>query len=330
MTSETPQTPAETPADSVAAPSVPEEKSFRDLPFTVPDEEFEAIVKKYTRDLTELARLGKFDPVIGRDDEIDQVITILLQRGRSNVSVTGPAGSGKTALFTGFAMAVAEGRVPKMLKDARVIEVEFPTMAAGTTTRGEFEGRLIPFIKGVAERNASKKFPPIIMCIDEMHTMMPTCKATAASGVSDILKPYLTVGDLQVIGATTRDEFRVYVAADPAMERRFQAVNLEEPSVEATIRILKGLKSKYEKHFGLVIDDKMCEDIVELATKYLRRQNNPDKSIVTLDQSCARSVKKGHETLEWVSVAETVANQIGVVAAALERPSETNARKGRH
>lgn len=312
--SEQPSPPPETPAAPAA--------DFRDLPFNVPDEEFEDLIKKYTRDLTELARLGKFDPVIGRDDELDQVVTILLQRGRSNVSVTGPAGSGKTALFTGFAGLVAEGKVPKMLKGARVIELEFPTMAAGTTTRGEFEGRLIPFIKGCAERNASKKFPPIILCIDEMHTMMPTCKATAASGVSDILKPYLTAGDLQVIGATTRDEFRVYVAADPAMERRFQMVLLDEPNVDATIRILKGLRPKYAKHFEIEITEQICEDIVRTATKFLRKQNNPDKSIVTLDQSCARAVKKGLDKLEWLCVAETIGNQVGVVASAIE-PSKT-------
>ncbi len=305
-----------------ASPAPDAPKSFRDLAFKVPDDVFEPLIQKYCRDLTELARLGKFDPVIGRDAEIDQVITILLQRGRSNVAVCGPAGSGKTALFTGFAGAVAEGKVPKMLKDARVIELEFPTMAAGTTTRGEFEGRLIPFIKGCGERNASKKFPPIILCIDEMHTMMPTCKATAASGVSDILKPYLTVGDLQVIGATTVDEFRQYVAADPAMDRRFQKVLLEEPNVEATIRIIKGLRPKYEQHFGITIDEKLCEDLVIIATKFLRKQNNPDKSIVTLDQSCARAVKKGMETLEWVCVAETVGNQTGVIPSAIEPPSK--------
>lgn len=293
---------------------------FRDLAFKVSDEEFEGLISRYCRDLTELARLGKFDPVIGRDSEIDQLITILLQRGRSNVAVCGPAGSGKSALFTGFAGAVAAGKVPKMIKDARVIELEFPTMAAGTATRGEFEGRVIPFIKGCAERNASKKFPPIIICIDEMHTMMPTCKATAASGVSDILKPYLTVGDLQVIGATTVDEFRVYVAADPAMERRFQKIHLEEPSVEATKVILRGLAPKYATHFGIKITEKMCDDIVVVATKYLRKQNNPDKSIVTLDQSCARAVKKGLEELDWLSVAETLGNQTGVIASAIMPP----------
>ncbi len=308
MTAKTPPSASEPPKD------------FRDLPFTVPDEQFEDLIKKYTRDLTELARLGKFDPVIGREDEIDQLVTILLQRGRSNVAICGPAGSGKSALFMGFAACVAEGKVPKMLQGARVIELEFPTMAAGTTTRGEFEGRVIPFIKGCAERNASKKFPPIIFCVDEMHTMMPTCKATAASGVSDILKPYLTSGDLQVIGATTRDEFRVYVAADPAMERRFQMIHLEEPSIAATKNILKGLKSKYEKHFGITITDKICEDIVEVATRFLRKQNNPDKSIITLDQSCARAVKKGLEELDWLSVAETVGNQVSVVPSAIMPP----------
>lgn len=305
-------------SEPAATPS--ERANFRDLAFKVPDDVFEPLVERYTRDLTQLARLGKFDPVIGRDDEIDQVVTILLQRGRSNVAVCGPAGSGKTALFTGFAMCVAEGKVPKMLKDARVIELEFPTMAAGTNTRGEFEGRLIPFIKGCGERNASKKFPPIILCIDEMHTMMPTCKATAASGVSDILKPYLTAGDLQVIGATTVDEFRQYVAADPAMDRRFQKVLLEEPGIEATTRIIKGLRPKYEAHFGITIDEKICEQLVHVATKFLRKQNNPDKSIVTLDQSCARAVKKGMDKLEWICIAETIGNQTGVTAAAIEPP----------
>jgi ATP-dependent Clp protease ATP-binding subunit ClpA len=310
------------PAEQPAAEAPPAAPSFRDLAFKVSDEEFEPLIEKYCRDLTNLARLGKFDPVIGRDNEIDQVVTILLQRGRSNVAVCGPAGSGKTALFTGFAMAVAQDKVPKMLKNARVIELEFPTMAAGTATRGEFEGRLIPFIKGCGERNASKKFPPIVLCIDEMHTMMPTCKATAASGVSDILKPYLTAGDLQVIGATTVDEFRQYVAADPAMDRRFQKVILEEPSVAATITIIKGLRPKYAAHFGITIDEDMCEDLVVVATKYLRKQNNPDKSIVTLDQSCARAVKNGCETLEWRFVAETLGNQTGVVHSAIERPAK--------
>lgn len=316
-----PSSPVEPTASPPPAGGAENGHDFRNLAFKISDEEFEGLVRKYCRDLTELARLGRFDPVIGRENEIDQLVTVLLQRGRSNVAITGPAGSGKTALFTGFAMAVAADKVPKMLKGARVIEMEFPTMAAGTNTRGEFEGRVIPFIKGCGERNLSKKFPPIILCIDEMHTMMPTCKATAASGVSDILKPYLTSGDLQVIGATTRDEFRVYVAADPAMERRFQLINLEEPNEDSTIRIIKGLKSKYEAHFGITVDDLLCEDLVRIATRYLRRQNNPDKSIITLDQSCARAVKKGLEKLDWLSVAETVGNQVSVVAHAIEPPS---------
>lgn len=308
-------------AEPSPTPDSPEPiKDFRDLSFKISDEEFEGLVAKYCRDLTQLARLGKFDPVIGRESEIDQLVTILLQRGRSNVAICGPAGSGKTALFTGFADVVAQGGVPKMLKDARVLELEFTSMAAGTSTRGEFEGRVIPFIKGCAERNASKKFPPIIICIDEMHTMMPTCKATAASGVSDILKPYLTAGDLQVIGATTVDEFRVYVMADPAMERRFQKILLEEPSVAATKIILRGLAPKYEKHFDIKITESMCDDIVEIATKYLRKQNNPDKSIVTLDQSCARAVKKGLEELQWVCVAETLGAQTGVIPSAILPP----------
>ena len=189
---------------------------------------------------------------------MEELITILMQRGRSNAVLLGPAGAGKTALFVALAQAIVADKVPKMLKNSRVIEMELSTFAAGTTTRGEFEGRLIPFFKGTAERNASKKFPPMILCIDELHTIMPTCHATAASGMSDIMKPYLTAGDLQIIGATKRDEFNQFVRPDAAMERRFQKVIVEEPSIEATIHILKTLKPKYEKHFEIKISDEIC------------------------------------------------------------------------
>lgn len=310
-------------AEPSPTPDSPEPvKDFRDLPFKVSDEEFEGLVEKYCRDLTEMSRLGRFDPIIGRENEIDQLVTILLQRGRSNVAICGPAGSGKTALFFGFAQAIVADKVPKILKNARVLELEFTTMASGTATRGEFEGRLVPFLKGCAERNATRKQPPIIICIDEMHTMMPTCKATAASGVSDLLKPYLTSGELQVIGATTSDEFRLHIVPDPAVERRFQKILLEEPSIAATQTILHGLIPKYESHFGIRIDKDLCDDLVVVASKYLRKQNNPDKSIVTLDQSCARSVKKGYEELKWESVAETLGAQTSVIASAITRPGQ--------
>lgn len=295
-----------------------ETKSYRDLAFKVSDDELGTIIERYTRDLTELSRLGKFDPVIGREREVDELVTILLQRGRSNAVLLGPAGVGKTALFLALAQTIVAGNVPKMLKDARVIEAELSTFAAGTATRGEFEGRLIPFLKGVAERNASKKYPPIIICIDELHTIMPNCHATAASGMSDIMKPYLTTGDLQVVGATTRDEFNQFIRPDAALERRFQKVYVEEPTIDDTIYILKKLKSRYETHFDLKISDEICERLVRSTTKYLRKQTNPDKSIITLDQACAHAVKAGHQELTWASIAQTIGTQIGVVGSAIE------------
>lgn len=311
---ETPPTSEEAPA-AEAAPAV---MDYRDLPFQVPNEIFEGIVEKFTRDITKLASMNRFDPVIGRDREVDELITILLQRGRSNAVLLGPAGVGKTALFIALAQTIVSGKVPKILKGSRIIEAELSTFAAGTASRGEFEGRLIPFLKGVAERNASKKSPPIIICIDELHTIMPTCHATAASGMSDIMKPYLTAGDLQLVGATTRDEFNQFIRPDAAMDRRFQKVIVDEPSVDNTIYIIKKIKPKYEAHFGLVISDEICERMVKVATKYLRKQNNPDKSIVTLDQACAHAIKSGHEELTWESIATTIGTQIGVVPSAIE------------
>ncbi len=302
--------------EQTATPSEPQ--SFRDLSFQIPDAQMEHLIERFTRDITKLVRLGKFDPVIGREREVDELITILLQRGRSNAVLLGPAGAGKTALFVALSQAVVDGKVPKMLANARVLEAELSTFAAGTSTRGEFEGRLIPFLKGVSERNASKKLPPMIVCIDELHTIMPTCHATAASGMSDIMKPYLTTGDLQIIGATTRDEFNQFIRPDAALERRFQKVMVEEPSVEDTIYILKTLKPKYEKHFNIKVSDEICERIVRVATKYLRKQSNPDKSIITLDQACAHAVKANHTELTWESVATTIGSQVGVVGSAIE------------
>lgn len=295
-----------------------EPTNFRDLAFQIPDEQMEHLIERFTRDITKLVRLGKFDPVIARDREVDELITILLQRGRANAVLVGPAGAGKTALFVALGQAIVGGKVPKTLENARVLEAELSTFAAGTSTRGEFEGRLIPFLKGVSERNASKKFPPIIVCIDELHTIMPTCHATAASGMSDIMKPYLTTGDLQIIGATTLQEFNQFIRPDAALERRFQKVMVEEPSVENTIHILKTLKPQYEKHFGIKVSDEICERIVRVATKYLRKQNNPDKSIITLDQACAHAVKANHTELTWESVAFTIGSQVGVVGSAIE------------
>lgn len=282
--------------------------------FKVSDDEFESLAHRYCNDLTERAARGQGDPIVGREGEVDQIVTILLHRGRSNVALLGGAGTGKTALFNAVAQKIVSGEVPRQLKDARVLELDFALLGAGTESRGEFEGRLIPFIRGCGERNETRQLPQIIICIDELHTIMRTCPASSASGISDILKPYLTVGNLQVIGATTEVEYDDHVRRDLAMDRRFQKIVLKQPNIDETIVILKGIRRGYEKHFGITVSDEACEQITKLTTKYVRNRNNPDKSIMTLDGACARYVKDGHEggelPLEYIKRA--IAAEIGV------------------
>ncbi len=288
--------------------------------WVVPDDTFEDLVFKYTRDITRQVREGRFDPIVGREKEIQDIILILLQRGRKNVAVLGSAGVGKTAIFVKLAQAIHEGHVPDYLKNARVIELEMSSLAAGTLTRAEFEGRLIPIIKGAAERNATKALPPIIFAIDEMHTIMRSSDASSASGVADILKPYLTAGDLHVLGATTKDEFRDFVAKDPALDRRFQKIHLEQPTAEESLKILHGIRPFYEKHFAVTVSDECLEKIVEWTSKFMPRRTHPDKDIITLDVSCARQVMfAGRETaLDLNYIRETIAVEIGLIAAAID------------
>jgi len=260
--------------------------------FKVSDAELENLIARFCNDLTAINKAGKRDPVCGRDNEVDEILTILLHRGRSNVVLLGGAGTGKTAVFHAVAQRIVGGDVPKMLKDARVLELDFALVGAGTESRGEFEGRLVPFLKGIGERNETRAYPQTVICIDELHTIMRTCTASSASGVADLLKPYLTVGNLQVIGATTEVEFDEHVRRDPAMDRRFQKIVLKQPSVEETIGILKGIRKGYEAHFGITIPDEACEHVCKLAQKYIRNRNNPDKSIMVLDGACARFAKE--------------------------------------
>ncbi|HAU29523.1 MAG TPA: ATP-dependent Clp protease ATP-binding subunit [Rhodospirillaceae bacterium] len=296
----------------------PSKTSHRD--WVVPDDIFENLVFNYTRDITHQAREGRFDPIVGREKEIQDIILILLQRGRKNVAVLGSAGVGKTAIFVKLAQVINEGKVPEYLKNARVIELEMSSLAAGTLSRSEFEGRLLPIIKGAAERNATKELPPIIFAIDEMHTIMRSSDASSASGVADILKPYLTAGDLHVLGATTKDEFRDFVAKDPALDRRFQKIHLEQPSSAESLKILHGIRPFYEKHFDITVSDECLEKIVEWTTKFMPRRTHPDKDIITLDVSCARQilfVGKG-TALDLNYIRETIAVEIGLIAAAID------------
>jgi ATP-dependent Clp protease ATP-binding subunit ClpA len=291
--------------------------------FKVPQDELEDLLHQYCRNYTSLAKEGRFDPIIGRDMEIDNVMLILLQRNRKNACLLAPAGVGKTALVVGLAQAVVAGRVPDYLKDAQVLELDMPAMAAGTDSPAEFQARFIPICRGLAERYHHPEFPRYIMFIDEIHTIMPTVTGSGYAGLSEVMKPYLTVGDLHVIGATTLDEFRMYVAVDPALDRRFQKVLLKMPNAEETVRILTGVRPNYERHHKLTISDECITEVVKLTDEHMRKRTQPDKSIITMDAACAwHNMFRGESrTLSMEAVHQMVAKETGLHPGALSDSS---------
>lgn len=291
----------------------------KDYKFTIPQDELDELISKYCRNYTDLARLGRFDKIVGRDAEIDQVMLILLQRNRKNACMLAPAGVGKTALVAGLAQAIVADRVPDYLKDAQVLELDMPAMAAGTNSPGEFQARFIPICRGLAERYHHPEFPRYIMFIDEIHTIMPTARGSAYAGLSEVMKPYMTVGDLHILGATTLDEFRMYVAADPAMDRRFQKVNLRMPTADETLLILKGIKEAYEKHHKLTIPDECLEEVVKLTEEHMRKRSQPDKSIITMDAACGwhNMFRSENRELSMEAIYMMVAKETGINPAAL-------------
>ncbi len=287
--------------------------------FKVPQEELDRLLHLYCRNFTALAAEGRFDPIVGRDEEIDNVMLILLQRSRKNAVLLAPAGVGKTALVVGLAQAIVAGRVPDYLKGAQVLELDMPAMAAGTDSPGEFQERFIPICRGLAERYQYPEFPRYIMFIDEVHTIMPAAKGSAYAGLSEVMKPYLTVGDLHVIGATTLDEFRIYVAVDPALDRRFQKVLLSVPNAQETIKILQGVRPSYERHHKMTIPDECIFEIVKQTEEHMKKRTQPDKSIITMDAACAwQNMFKGeNRTLTTEAVHRMVARETGLNANAL-------------
>lgn len=285
--------------------------------FRVSNEALEELIFKFSRDISAQVARDRFDPIIGRDKELYDLVMILLQRERKNVLLLAGAGVGKTALFVGLAQKIFKNEVPKKLAGARILELEMSSLSAGAGSRSDFEGRFVPMIKGVAERNASKLFPPIILCIDEIHMIMPSCIASGAAGVADLMKPYLTTGDLLMIGATTRDEYDDYVKADPALDRRFQKIFMDPPTEEQCKVILRGLKQRFATHYDLIVSDEVCDQIVYLTSKYLRRRNHPDKAILMLDQACARSVMSGKPELDMEDVRESLGHESGIIPSAL-------------
>ncbi|MBV8375097.1 MAG: AAA family ATPase, partial [Candidatus Eremiobacteraeota bacterium] len=207
-------------------------------------------LSQFSRDLTELARLGKLDPVIGRDDEVERVISILARRSKNNPVLVGEPGVGKTAIVEGLAQRIVAGTVPEALRGKRVLALALGGLGAGTKYRGEFEGRVKRILDEV--RRASRD---VILFIDELHTLVGAGAAEGALDMSSMIKPELARGDLQCIGATTFDEYRKYVESDAALERRFQPVMVDEPSIEQTIAILRGLRDRYSLHHNVAISD---------------------------------------------------------------------------
>lgn len=260
--------------------------------YSVTNTELEDLINAYCTDFTMLARAGRYGPISGRDQEVDETILILLQKGRKNAVLLAPAGVGKTAMVVALAQRIADGTVPEYLQSARVIEVDLARMAAGTNGPADFQERFIPLCKGIAERYHNPKNPRIIMFLDEIHQIMPNCMGSSYKGLSDVMKPYLTAGDLMVIGATTLDEFRTYVASDPAMDRRFQKVFLKVPDTVETYNILKAIRSGFEKHHGIKVSNVNLMLIVHLTDEHMRKRNQPDKSIITLDSAMAHCVKE--------------------------------------
>lgn len=287
--------------------------------YKIPQDQLDDLLHKYCRNYTTLARQGRFDPIIGRDSEIDQIMLILLQRNRKNACMLAPAGVGKTALVAGLAQAVVAGRVPEYLQNAQILELDLPAMAAGTNSAGEFQERFIPICKGLAERYHDFSIPRYIMFIDEIHTIMPSVTSSAYAGLSEVMKPYMTVGDLHILGATTLDEFRAYVAIDPAMDRRFQKILLRMPTAEETLTILKGIRPGYEKHHKLKISDECLDIVVEMTEKHMRKRTQPDKSIITMDAACGWHNMFRSETRELglEAIYMMVAKETGLNPAAL-------------
>ena len=247
-----------------------------------PEDKYEAL-KKYGRDLTELAQRGKLDPVIGRDNEIRRVLQVLSRRTKNNPVLIGEPGVGKTAIAEGLALRIFAGDVPETIKDKKIVALDMGALVAGAKFRGEFEERLKAVIKEVQDSEGE-----IILFIDELHTLVGAGAAEGAMDASNLLKPALARGELHVIGATTLDEYRKHIEKDAALERRFQPVLVDEPSVDETISILRGLKEKYEVHHGVRIQDAALVTAAILSHRYITDRFLPDKAIDLIDEAASK------------------------------------------
>ena len=282
---------------------------------------------QYSRDLTAMAEEGKLDPVVGRDKEIARLIQILSRRTKNNPCLTGEPGVGKTAIVEGLAQRIVTGMVPDTVKDKRVVVLDLSGMVAGSKYRGEFEERIRNVIDEVSEQQG------ILLFIDEIHTIIGAGGAEGALDASNILKPSLSRGEIQLIGATTLEEYRKYIEKDAALERRFQPVTVEEPSSEETVEILKGLRPYYEKHHGVKIEDEALEAAVKMSQRYINDRFLPDKAIDIIDEAASKVQLAGYQSAPEMEQYEMELNELreekeqAVKTADIERAKKAQVRQ---
>jgi ATP-dependent Clp protease ATP-binding subunit ClpB len=286
-----------------------------------PEEQYQAL-EKYGRDLTELARQGKLDPVIGRDDEIRRVIQVLSRRTKNNPVLIGEPGVGKTAIVEGLARRIVEGDVPEGLKHRRLISLDLGSMVAGAKYRGEFEERLKAVLKEISDAEGD-----VVTFIDELHTIVGAGAAEGAMDASNMIKPLLARGELRLVGATTLDEYRKHIEKDAALERRFAPVFVDQPSVEDTIAILRGLKERYEVHHGVRIQDAALVAAAVLSDRYLTGRFLPDKAIDLIDEAASRLRIEIDSMPMEIDVVERRIRQLEIERVALAKETDAASKE---